>query len=91
MAVAADDEIRAAALEYVGTISGFCKPAPSSEAVFERAVGQAAAPAAMGSSYKASSTIEASSPPDSSTGLAFMLLARAALSSSSAISATPTP
>ncbi|GLY77144.1 hypothetical protein Airi01_054110 [Actinoallomurus iriomotensis] len=33
-----DDDIRAAALQYVRKISGFRKPAAHNEAVFERAV-----------------------------------------------------
>ncbi|MGI8428051.1 MAG: DUF2277 domain-containing protein [Solirubrobacteraceae bacterium] len=34
----ADDEVRAAALQYVRKISGFSKPSRSNEAAFERAV-----------------------------------------------------
>ncbi|WP_285579523.1 DUF2277 domain-containing protein [Actinoallomurus iriomotensis] len=33
-----DDDIRAAALQYVRKVSGFRKPAAHNEAVFERAV-----------------------------------------------------
>lgn len=36
--VATDDEIRAAALQYVRKISGYTKPSHANEAAFERAV-----------------------------------------------------
>jgi hypothetical protein len=35
---ATDDEVRAAALQYVRKISGFTKPSQANEAAFERAV-----------------------------------------------------
>jgi hypothetical protein len=40
---AADDEIRAAALEYVRKIAGFYKPSPANEAAVARAVDEVAA------------------------------------------------
>ncbi|HEV7751987.1 MAG TPA: DUF2277 domain-containing protein [Baekduia sp.] len=36
---ASEDEVRAAALQYVRKISGFTKPSQANEAAFERAVG----------------------------------------------------
>jgi hypothetical protein len=39
---ATDDEIRAAALQYVRKISGFTKPSRANEAAFERAVDEVA-------------------------------------------------
>ncbi|MAU09994.1 MAG: hypothetical protein CL607_09255 [Anaerolineaceae bacterium] len=41
--VATDDEIRAAALQYVRKVSGFTKPSQVNEAVFNEAVEQVAA------------------------------------------------
>ena len=46
-----DEEVRAAALQYVRKISGFTKPSAANEAAFNRAVGQIA---------RASSTLLAS-------------------------------
>ena len=40
---ATDDEVRAAALQYVRKISGFTKPSRANEAAFERAVDEVAA------------------------------------------------
>jgi hypothetical protein len=40
---ATDDEVRAAALQYVRKISGFTKPSRVNEAAFERAVDEVAA------------------------------------------------
>ena len=40
---AADEEVRAAALQYVRKISGFTTPSKANEAVFERAVDAVAA------------------------------------------------
>ena len=40
---ATDDEIRAAALQYVRKISGFTKPSRANEAAFERAVDEVTA------------------------------------------------
>ena len=40
---ATDDEIRAAALQYVRKISGFTKPSQANEQAFERAVDEVAA------------------------------------------------
>jgi hypothetical protein len=40
---ATDDEVRAAALQYVRKISGFTKPSRANEAAFERAVDDVAA------------------------------------------------
>src|ERR1700756_1247134 len=40
---ATDDEIRAAALQYVRKISGFTKPSKANEAAFEQAVAEVAA------------------------------------------------
>ncbi|HEX8104682.1 MAG TPA: DUF2277 domain-containing protein [Solirubrobacteraceae bacterium] len=40
---ATDDEVRAAALQYVRKISGFTKPSRANEAAFERAVEAVAA------------------------------------------------
>ena len=40
---ATDDEIRAAALQYVRKISGFTKPSRANEAAFEQAVDEVAA------------------------------------------------
>jgi hypothetical protein len=40
--VATDDEVRAAALQYVRKISGFTKPSRANEAAFERAVDEVA-------------------------------------------------
>ena len=40
---ATDDEVRAAALQYVRKISGFTKPSRANEAAFERAVEEVAA------------------------------------------------
>jgi hypothetical protein len=40
---ATDDEVRAAALQYVRKISGFTKPSQANEAAFERAVEEVAA------------------------------------------------
>ena len=40
---ATNDELRAAALQYVRKISGFTKPSRANEAAFERAVDQVAA------------------------------------------------
>ena len=40
---ATNDEVRAAALQYVRKISGFTKPSRANEAAFERAVDQVAA------------------------------------------------
>jgi hypothetical protein len=37
-----DDEVRAAALQYVRKISGFTKPSQANEAAFERAVDEVA-------------------------------------------------
>jgi hypothetical protein len=37
-----DDEIRAAALQYVRKVSGYSKPSQANEAVFERAVDEVA-------------------------------------------------
>jgi hypothetical protein len=39
---ATDDEIRAAALQYVRKVSGYAKPSKANEAVFERAVDEIA-------------------------------------------------
>ena len=39
---ATDDEVRAAALQYVRKISGFTKPSQANEAAFERAVDEVA-------------------------------------------------
>ena len=39
---ATDDEVRAAALQYVRKISGFTKPSRANEAAFERAVDEVA-------------------------------------------------
>ena len=38
-----DDEVRAAALQYVRKVSGFTKPSQANEAAFERAVDEVAA------------------------------------------------
>jgi hypothetical protein len=43
---ATDEEIRAAALQYVRKISGFAKPSRANEAAFERAVDAVAAASA---------------------------------------------
>jgi hypothetical protein len=40
---AADEEVRAAALEYVRKIAGFHRPSPANEAVVERAVDEVSA------------------------------------------------
>lgn len=40
--VASDDEIRAAALQYVRKISGYAKPSAANEAAFNRAVDEVA-------------------------------------------------
>jgi hypothetical protein len=40
---ATDDEVRAAALQYVRKISGFTKPSHANEAAFDRAVDEVAA------------------------------------------------
>ena len=40
---ASDDEVRAAALQYVRKISGFTKPSRANEVAFERAVDEVAA------------------------------------------------
>ena len=40
---ATDEEVRAAALQYVRKISGFTKPSRANEAAFERAIDQVAA------------------------------------------------
>ena len=40
---ATDDEVREAARQFVRKISGFSKPAPANEAVFDRAVDEIAA------------------------------------------------
>lgn len=40
---ATDDEIRAAALQYVRKVSGFTRPSQANEAAFERAVDEVAA------------------------------------------------
>jgi hypothetical protein len=40
---ATNDEVRAAALQYVRKISGFTKPSRANEVVFERAIDQVAA------------------------------------------------
>ena len=40
---ASDDEVRAAALQYVRKISGFSKPSAANSAAFERAVDEVAA------------------------------------------------
>jgi hypothetical protein len=40
---ATDDEVRAAALQYVRKVSGFTKPSRANEAAFERAVDDVAA------------------------------------------------
>jgi hypothetical protein len=40
---ATDDEVRAAALQYVRKVSGFTKPSRANEAAFERAVDEVAA------------------------------------------------
>ncbi len=40
---ATNDEVRAAALQYVRKISGFTKPSRANEAAFERAIDQVAA------------------------------------------------
>ena len=40
---ATEDEVRAAALQYVRKVSGSQKPSKANEAVFERAVGEVAA------------------------------------------------
>jgi hypothetical protein len=40
---ATDEEVRAAALQYVRKISGFTKPSRANEAAFERAVDEVAA------------------------------------------------
>ena len=39
---ASDDEIRAAALQYVRKVSGFTRPSQANEAAFERAVDEVA-------------------------------------------------
>jgi hypothetical protein len=39
---ASEDEIRAAALQYVRKVSGYAKPSKANEAVFERAVDEVA-------------------------------------------------
>lgn len=43
---ATDDEVRAAALQYVRKISGYAKPSASNAAAFERAVDEVAASSA---------------------------------------------
>jgi hypothetical protein len=43
---ASDDEVQAAALQYVRKISGFSKPSHANEEVFERAVREVAAASA---------------------------------------------
>jgi hypothetical protein len=40
---ATDDEMRAAALQYVRKVSGFRKPSPANQIAFERAVEEVAA------------------------------------------------
>lgn len=40
---ATDDEIQAAALQFVRKVSGFTKPSQANEVAFERAVGEVAA------------------------------------------------
>ena len=40
---ATDEEVRAAALQYVRKVSGFTKPSQANEAAFERAVDEVAA------------------------------------------------
>jgi len=40
---ATDEEVRAAALQYVRKVSGYAKPSAANEAAFERAVDQIAA------------------------------------------------
>lgn len=42
---ATDDEVRAAALQFVRKLSGFSKPSQANEAAFERAVDEVAAAA----------------------------------------------
>jgi hypothetical protein len=41
--VASDDEVRAAALQYVRKISGFTKPSAANADIFERAIDEVAA------------------------------------------------
>jgi hypothetical protein len=53
-----DDEIRAAALQFVRKVSGFNKPSKANQAAFERAVDEV--PAAAGSLLSA---LETSAPP----------------------------
>jgi hypothetical protein len=55
---ATEDEVRAAALQYVRKISGFTKPSQASAAAFERAVDEVAA-----SSAKLLSELVTASPP----------------------------
>jgi hypothetical protein len=40
---ATDDEMRAAALQYVRKVSGYRKPSPANQVAFERAVAEVAA------------------------------------------------
>lgn len=53
-----EDEIRAAAIQYVRKISGFKKPSKVNEAAFNEAVDQIAA-----ASHKLLSTLETNAPP----------------------------
>lgn len=55
---ASEDEIRAAALQFVRKVSGFNKPSKANQAAFERAVAEVAA--AAGSLLSA---LETSAPP----------------------------
>ena len=55
---ATDEEVRAAALQYVRKISGYRKPSRVNEAAFERAVGEIAA-----SSWRLVGELETSAAP----------------------------
>ena len=68
-----DDEIRAAALQFVRKVSGFAKPSKSNEAAFLAAVGEIAAV-----SRKLLDSLETNAPPRDREELAAKARARAA-------------
>jgi hypothetical protein len=69
-----EDEIRAAALQYVRKISGFTKPSKANEAAFAAAVDDIAA-----ISYRLLSSLETNAPPKSREEEAAKAKARSAL------------
>jgi hypothetical protein len=69
-----DEEIHAAALQFVRKVSGFAKPSRNNEAAFESAVGQIAAV-----SRKLLDSLETSAPPRNREAEAAKARARAAI------------